>query len=76
MFDKRVSVEHGLVQGNSKLCYGCKRPVSDADMEAPEWGYGVSCPYLKRGKRGQEHDRGNLRLGELLVVQIRFDDQQ
>ncbi|KAL0316997.1 UNVERIFIED_CONTAM: Rhodanese-like domain-containing protein 7 [Sesamum angustifolium] len=45
VFDKRVSVEHGLVQGNYKLCYGCKQPVSDADMEAPEWEYGVSCPY-------------------------------
>ena len=37
VFDKRVSVEQGLVQGNFKLCYGCKQPVSDADMEAPEW---------------------------------------
>ncbi|KAK6932905.1 tRNA uridine(34) hydroxylase, N-terminal [Dillenia turbinata] len=34
VFDKRVSVEHGLAQGTFKLCYGCKQPVSDADMQA------------------------------------------
>ncbi|KAG0489564.1 hypothetical protein HPP92_006427 [Vanilla planifolia] len=26
VFDKRVSVNHGLVQGSFKLCYGCKQP--------------------------------------------------
>ncbi|KAL0844681.1 hypothetical protein Bca101_017927 [Brassica carinata] len=27
VFDKRVSVEHGLAQGTHKLCYGCKQPI-------------------------------------------------
>ncbi|KAF8397050.1 hypothetical protein HHK36_018688 [Tetracentron sinense] len=61
VFDKRVSVEHGLVQGTFKLCYGCKQPVSDADMEAPEWEYGVSCPYCFSTKSEEEKDRARAR---------------
>ncbi|EOY20182.1 Rhodanese/Cell cycle control phosphatase superfamily protein isoform 4, partial [Theobroma cacao] len=61
VFDKRVSVEHGLVQGNFKLCYGCKQPVSDADMEAPEWEYGVSCPHCFLSKSEEEKERARAR---------------
>lgn len=61
VFDKRVSVDHGLVQGTFKLCYGCKQPVSDADMEAPEWEYGVSCPYCYSEKSELEKERARAR---------------
>ncbi|XP_074359290.1 rhodanese-like domain-containing protein 7 isoform X1 [Apium graveolens] len=61
VFDKRVSVDHGLVQGTFKLCYGCKQPVSDADMEAPEWEYGVSCPYCYSSKSEEEKERARAR---------------
>lgn len=61
VFDKRVSVDHGLVQGTFKLCYGCKQPVSDADMEAPEWEYGVSCPYCYSSKSEEERERARAR---------------
>ncbi|XP_061339204.1 rhodanese-like domain-containing protein 7 [Gastrolobium bilobum] len=61
VFDKRVSVEHGLVQGNFKLCYGCKQPVSDADMQAPEYEYGVSCPHCFSLKSDEEKERARAR---------------
>lgn len=61
VFDKRVSVKHGLVPGNFKLCYGCKKPVSDADMESPEWEYGVSCPYCYASKSEEEKERARAR---------------
>lgn len=61
MFDKRVSVKHGLVPGNFKLCYGCKKPVSDADMELPEWEYGVTCPYCYASKSEEEKERARAR---------------
>ncbi|RVX03058.1 Rhodanese-like domain-containing protein 7 [Vitis vinifera] len=61
VFDKRVSVDHGLAQGTFKLCYGCKKPVSDADMEAPEWEYGVSCPYCYSSKSNEEKERARAR---------------
>ncbi|WCJ20099.1 tRNA uridine(34) hydroxylase [Euphorbia peplus] len=61
VFDKRVSVEHGMAQGTFKLCYGCKQPVSDADMEAPEWEHGVSCPYCYSTKSEEEKERARAR---------------
>lgn len=61
VFDKRVSVDHGLVQGNFKLCYGCKQPVSDVDMEAPEFEYGVSCPHCFAQKSDEEKERARSR---------------
>ncbi|KAJ8552891.1 hypothetical protein K7X08_020284 [Anisodus acutangulus] len=61
VFDKRVSVEHGLVQGTFKLCYGCKKPVSDADIESPEWEYAVSCPYCFASKSEEEKERARAR---------------
>ncbi|PON71142.1 Rhodanese-like domain containing protein [Parasponia andersonii] len=61
VFDKRVSVEHGLVPGTYKLCYGCKQPVSDADMESPDWELGVSCPYCYSSKSEEEKERARAR---------------
>ncbi|KAF3330412.1 rhodanese-like domain-containing protein 7 [Carex littledalei] len=61
VFDKRVSVEHGMVPGTYKLCYGCKQPVSDEDMKAPEWEYGVSCPYCFSIKSEEEKERARAR---------------
>ncbi|KAJ8771138.1 hypothetical protein K2173_023463 [Erythroxylum novogranatense] len=61
VFDKRVSVDHGLEQGTFKLCYGCKQPVSDADMEAAEWEYGVCCPHCHSSKSEEEKERARAR---------------
>jgi len=43
VFDSRVSVGHGLEEGPYHLCYACRRPISDADMQRPEFEKGVSC---------------------------------
>ncbi|GLJ12318.1 hypothetical protein SUGI_0188620 [Cryptomeria japonica] len=61
VFDKRVSVEHGLKQGTYKLCYACKEPVSDMDMQSTEWEYGVSCPHCYNTKSEEEKARARAR---------------
>ncbi|XP_006842503.2 rhodanese-like domain-containing protein 7 [Amborella trichopoda] len=61
VFDKRVSVEHGLKQGTFKLCYGCKKPISDLDMESPDFEEGVSCPYCHSIKSEEEKARARAR---------------
>jgi len=43
VFDQRVSVGHGLELGSYGLCFSCRRPLSDDDMERPEYEEGVSC---------------------------------
>ncbi len=43
VFDARVSVGHGLVQGDYELCHACRRPISDADKQDKNFEQGVSC---------------------------------
>ncbi|MBC6408140.1 MAG: rhodanese-related sulfurtransferase [Rhodobacteraceae bacterium] len=43
VFDNRVSVSHGLVEGPHALCHGCRRPILPEDRARPEFEDGVSC---------------------------------
>ncbi|WP_170341012.1 oxygen-dependent tRNA uridine(34) hydroxylase TrhO [Ruegeria arenilitoris] len=43
VFDNRVSVGHGLVEGPHQLCHGCRRPILPQDRDRPEYEHGVSC---------------------------------
>jgi UPF0176 protein len=43
VFDGRVSVGHGLVEGPHKLCHACRRPILPEDRARPEYEEGVSC---------------------------------
>jgi UPF0176 protein len=44
VFDQRVTVGHGLVQGPYSLCFACRRPVSAEDERSERYELGVSCP--------------------------------
>jgi len=44
VFDSRVSVGHGLAEGNYSLCHACGRPVSDAEKARAAYEEGVQCP--------------------------------
>ncbi|WP_172297728.1 rhodanese-related sulfurtransferase [Pseudoruegeria sp. HB172150] len=43
VFDKRVSLEHGLREGGHVLCHACRRPLTEADLAKPGYEAGVSC---------------------------------
>lgn len=43
VFDNRVSVGHGLIEGPHELCHGCRRPILPEDRQRPEFEAGVSC---------------------------------
>lgn len=43
VFDERVTVGHGLVQGSHVLCRACRRPINDAGRASPLYEDGVSC---------------------------------
>jgi len=45
VFDERVSVGHGLVEGEATLCRACRHPLTPADRANPAYHEGVSCPY-------------------------------
>lgn len=44
VFDQRVTIGHGLVEGSYALCHACRRPVSAEDQASPLYEEGVSCP--------------------------------
>ncbi len=44
VFDGRVSVGHGLVEGSYDLCHACRRPLSETQKADPAYERGVSCP--------------------------------
>ncbi|MHA3913610.1 oxygen-dependent tRNA uridine(34) hydroxylase TrhO [Halovulum sp. GXIMD14793] len=43
VFDARVSVGHGLEEGEHLLCYACRRPLTPDDLKRPDYEEGVSC---------------------------------
>ena len=44
VFDHRVSVGHGLVEGAHSLCHACRMPVSPEGRADPRHVEGISCP--------------------------------
>lgn len=45
VFDGRVSVGHGLKQGDYQYCRACRFPLDAADRQSPHYQLGVSCPH-------------------------------
>ena len=43
VFDRRVSVEHGLREGPHDLCWACRRPLAPEDKARPAYREGVQC---------------------------------
>ncbi|MDP9196912.1 MAG: rhodanese-related sulfurtransferase [Pseudomonadota bacterium] len=59
VFDRRVSVGHGLVPGQHSMCFSCGFPLTPQDRSDPRYEEGVSCPRCA-GTR-TEHEKANLR---------------
>ncbi|MDQ6433680.1 rhodanese-related sulfurtransferase [Mesorhizobium sp. LHD-90] len=43
VFDERVSVTHGLAEGEAELCRACRAPLTPADRLSPKYRPGISC---------------------------------
>ena len=44
VFDNRVTLKHGLVQGTYSICGGCRQPISTKDKKSKKYEEGVTCP--------------------------------
>lgn len=53
VFDQRVTVGHGLVEGDCTLCHACRRPVKPEERSSPLYEEGVSCQAC-HGERSDE----------------------
>ncbi len=43
VFDERVGVTHGLVEGEAELCRACRRPMTLEERRSPKYREGISC---------------------------------
>jgi UPF0176 protein len=45
VFDQRVSVKHGLAEGDYDMCHACRMPLTEAEKQSPAYEAGVSCSH-------------------------------
>ncbi|MEO1524432.1 MAG: rhodanese-related sulfurtransferase [Planctomycetota bacterium] len=57
VFDQRVSVGHGLVEGEHVMCYACGWPVSADDQQHADFEPGVHCPQCKDTITEEQRER-------------------
>ncbi len=71
VFDKRVSVGHGLVPGNYDTCHACRRPLSTDDKTSPLYEQGVSCHHCMDEHSDQDRARFRERHRQLALAAAR-----
>lgn len=57
VFDERVSVTHGLQEGEHTLCRACRQPLTAEDVTAPTFEAGVSCPHCFETRSDEDRAR-------------------
>lgn len=57
VFDSRVSVGHGLVEGSYELCFACRRPLNADDLASDDYAEGVSCPHCITERNAEQRAR-------------------
>ena len=61
VFDNRVSIKHGLLQGSFSMCSGCRKPISKKDKKSKKYEEGVSCPNCHDSLTNSQKDRFRMR---------------
>lgn len=57
VFDQRVTVKHGLEQGEYDQCYACRMPITEKEMESEHYQKGVSCPHCFKQTTTEQKER-------------------
>ncbi len=61
VFDNRVSIKHGLLQGSFSMCSGCRKPISKKDKKSKKYEEGVSCPNCHDSLTNSQKERFRMR---------------
>ncbi|CDZ70297.1 UPF0176 protein [Neorhizobium galegae bv. orientalis] len=71
VFDERVSVEHGLREGNHKLCHACRSPITAEEVTSPHYEEGVSCSTCYPTRTEDDRDRYRQRQLQIALAKKR-----
>jgi UPF0176 protein len=71
VFDERVSVTHGLKEGNHLLCHACRHPITQEDLASPHYEAGVSCPNCYETRTQADRDRYRQRQKQIALAKQR-----
>ena len=71
VFDRRVSLKHGLEQGRYSLCHACRRPLAPEDCGRPEYEEGVSCHHCLHEYDNADRERFRERQRQFDLAQER-----
>jgi UPF0176 protein len=71
VFDERVSVGHGLEQGDAQLCRACRHPLTPEERLSPQFEEGVSCPHCHETRSAEDRARYAERHKQVLLAEAR-----
>ena len=74
VFDERVSVSHGLVEGDAELCRACRFPLTAADRLSPRYEAGISCPHCYEVRTGEDRARYAERHRQVELAEARGEE--
>ena len=70
VFDNRVSLKHGLLQGTYSICGGCRQPVSIKDKKSEKYEEGVSCPNCFNKITKEQKSRFRMRQSQVYKAKL------
>lgn len=71
VFDERVSITHGLNQGEHTLCHACRYPLTPEDRASVLFEEGVSCPHCHGTRSAADLDRYRQRQKQIALAKKR-----
>jgi UPF0176 protein len=71
VFDERVSVTHGLAEGEAELCRACRHPLTVAARQSPLYREGVSCPHCHDTRSDEDRERYAERHRQVAIAEAR-----
>lgn len=71
VFDERVSVGHGLVEGAAELCHACRNPIAPEDKLSPLFAEGISCPKCYHERTDADRARFAERQKQVKLAKLR-----